>query len=132
MFSAGNMIYSDAAQLPHSWDFSPIRQHVHFSSLNGGTGNMVWEEIYRTRPVMGSWSAEVTKTVTWTGTLAAGDGSVADLWTGDGNAIADAGPSHLYKSRLRLVSATFTGDIFLDGWDIHIRKNRAGTSTEFV
>lgn len=43
-----------------------------------------------------------------------------------------AGPSHLYKSRLRLVSATFTGNIFLDGWDIHIRKNRAGTTTEFV
>lgn len=93
---------------------------------------MVWEMIHRTRTVTGSWSAEVTRSVTWSGTLGVEEGSVADLWTGDGEAAPATGPSMLLKGRLRLVSATFTGDIFLDGWDIHIRKNRAGTTTEFV
>lgn len=131
-FAAGDMIYADAAQFPHSWDFSPIRQHVHFSSDNGGTGDIVFESIYRTRSVMGAWSAEATKTVTWSGTLAAFAGGVADLWTGDGDVISNSGPSMLFKARLRLVSKTFAGNVFLDGWDIHLRRNRAGTTGEFV
>lgn len=130
-FAAGDLMYVDAAQFPHSWDFSPIRQHVHFSSDNGGTGNIVWEAIYSTRSVNGSWSAELTRTVTWSGTLAAFAGSVADLWTGDGDAVANPGPSMLMKGRLRLVSKTFAGRVFLDGWDVHLRRNRAGTVGEF-
>lgn len=130
-FAAGDLMYVDAAQFPHSWDFSPIRPHVHFSSNNGGTGNIVWEMIYATRSVSGVWSAELTRSVTWSGTLAAFAGSVADLWTGEGDAVANPGPSMLMKGRLRLVSKTFSGRVFLDGWDVHLRRNRAGTVGEF-
>lgn len=55
-----------------------------------------------------------------------GEGAV---WAGD--AVANPGPSKLLKGRLRLVSKTFTGNVFLDGWDVHLRRNRAGTVGEF-
>lgn len=128
--AAGSEIYSDADQFPHQWDLSPYRPHVHFSSDNGGTGNIVFEQVSRTRARDGAWSAELTRTATWTGTLAPFAGGALNLWTGDGDAPSVVGTSMLFKARLRLVSKTFAGNIFLDGWDIHIRKNRSGTQTE--
>lgn len=130
--AAHDRLYLVDGQIDHDWDFSPIRPHVHFSSDNGGSGNIVWELIYSHKTVSGTWSAEVTRSITWTGTLAAGAGAVADFWTGDGEVIANAGPSHLFRAQLRLVSKTFAGNVFLDGWDAHYRKNRAGTNSEFI
>lgn len=88
--------------------------------------------IYSYRTVFGTWSAEVTKTGTWTGTLTAREGDIAEFWTGDGEVISGAGTSMLIGARLRLVSKTFAGNVFVDGWDCHYRKNRAGTTGEFV
>jgi len=131
-FAVGDILYLVDGQFDHDWDFSPIRPHMHFSSDNGGTGNIVWEMIYSYRTVFGTWSADVTDSITWSGTLAAGAGSVADFWTGDGDVITSPTPSLLMRARIKLVSKTFAGNVFLDGWDCHYRKNRSGTDSEFI
>jgi hypothetical protein len=131
-FAAGDLLSADSEQMPHSWAGTPIRPHVHFGSDNGGTGNIVWEVKISTRPAKtGAWSAEQTITKTWTGTLAAMGVDAIDLWDSPGVTLVDTGASTLMKMRIRMVSKTFTGNVFLDGFDSHIQHKRLGTISEF-
>lgn len=131
-FAAGDLLSCDSEQIPHIWAGTPIRPHVHFSSDNGGTGNVVWEVKIASRPAAsGAWSSEQTVTKTWTGTLAAYGTAVLGLWDSPGVTLADTGPSTILKMRIRMVSKTFTGNVFLDGFDSHIQVKRLGTINEF-
>ena len=130
--AAGNIFYHDDGQMPHSWDLGEIRPHIHFSSDNGGTGAFTMEFRIMTRPAAsGSWSTETVATKSWTGTLAAGAGGMLDLYDGTGFQPASPGPSTLFKCVLTMTAKTFTGNIFIDGWDGHYKRNRLGTDTEF-
>ena len=61
-------------QMPHAWNATPIRPHVHWSKTTSGTGDVVWEYRYR-RANNGaalatgwsSWIAATGRNVTATG-----------------------------------------------------------------
>jgi len=129
--ASGNIFYHDDGQINHKWNLEAIRPHLHFSSDNGGTGSVTFEHRIMSRPASGgAWSAEVVATKSWTGTLAAGAGApVLDLYVGDGFLPASPGPSTLIKAVLTMTAKTFTGNIFIDGWDAHYKLNRLGTPT---
>lgn len=131
--ASGNIFYHDDGQINHKWNLEAIRPHLHFSSDNGGAGSVTFEHRIMSRPASGgAWSTEVVATKSWTGTLAAGAGApVLDLYDGDGFLPASPGPSTLIKAVLTMTAKTFTGNIFIDGWDAHYKLNRLGTSTEY-
>ena len=129
---AGDIFYHDDGQMPHSWDLSPIRPHMHFSSDNGGTGSITMEHRIMSKPAdTGAWSAESISTKTWTGTLAAGAGTVMDLFDGSGYQPPSPGPSTMIKAVLTMLAKTFTGNIVIDGWDAHYKSGSFGTLTEY-
>ena len=130
--AAGNIFYHDDGQMPHSWDLSPIRPHLHFSSDNGGTGSFQMEHRIMSKPAgSGSWSVETVSTKTWTGTLAAGAGTDMDLFDGSGYQPPSPGPSTMIKAVLTMLAKTFTGNIVIDGWDAHYKSGSFGTLTEY-
>lgn len=130
--SAGNIFYHDDGQMPHSWDLGPIRPHLHFSSDNGGTGTITIEHQIRSRPAAsGIWSASTVAVKVWSGTLAAGEGAILNLYDGGGYQPPSPGPSTMFKAVLTMLSKSFTGNIVIDGWDAHYKSGSFGTTSEY-
>lgn len=129
---AGNIFYHDDGQMPHSWDLGPIRPHLHFSSDNGGTGTITIEHQIMSRPAAsGIWSASTVAVKVWSGTLAAGEGAILNLYDGGGYQPPSPGPSTMIKAVLTMLTKTFTGNIVIDGWDAHYKSGSFGTLTEY-
>lgn len=129
--AAGNIFYADA-QANHDWNLGAIQPHIHFSSDNGGTGDFRIDAIVMSKPPSsGTWSAQTLASKTWSGTLAAGEGAVLALYDGDGYAPPSPEASTLFAFSITMATKSFTGNIFIDGWDFHYKANRLGTDTEF-
>jgi hypothetical protein len=129
--AAGNIFYADA-QANHDWNLGAIQPHIHFSSDNGGTGDFRIDAIVMSRqPTSGTWSAQTLASKTWSGTLAAGEGSLLDLYNGAGYEPPNPAASTLFAFSITMATKSFTGNIFIDGWDFHYGVNRLGTDTAF-
>lgn len=129
--AAGNIFYADA-QANHDWNLGAIRPHIHFSSDNGGTGDFRIDAIVMSKPPSsGTWSAQTLASKTWSGTLAAGEGAVLELYDGDGYEPPNPDASTLFAFSITMATKSFTGNIFIDGWDFHYGVNRLGTDTAF-
>lgn len=135
-------------QITHGWDKQPIQFHVHFTPVAAltatGTGIVVtWTVVWRSvQPGAAlAWTDESNFTMTWTGgagvNLATANNYNASVG-GNNTATAVTNPSGstMILARLELTSVTNNGanqttEIFLNGFDAHMKLRRRGTILPF-
>ena len=126
-------IIAGVAQMPHEWDRSAIRPHIHWTKPTGSANAVTWEFWYRIvgnpSDTVGSWQGPFSPTVT------IGDQTVsnAHLLT----AFAEVDMTGYIESAIVLWRIHRRGDtdaesnaVILYEFDIHYNANKPGTTNE--
>jgi hypothetical protein len=134
-------------QITHGWNKGPIQFHVHFSPVTDlvatGTGIIVtWTFVWRSfQPgIAQAWTNESNFTMTYA--LASGTMGLANNYNasvGGNNSdttVTNAAGSTMIIGRLELTSVTNnsvnqTTELFLNGFDAHMKLRRRGTILPF-
>jgi len=122
-------------QMPHAWDSTPIRPHVHWGKTTDAAGDVVWE--YRHRifnnntipPAWSSWIAATTRSQTiGSDQTCLVDGFAEIDMTGK---IGSCILSTQYRRNPDAAGDTYAADARLWEADIHYRSHGQGSEEEY-
>ena len=131
-FSTNDEGFFPELQLPHMWDLGTLRPHVHWTpSANIAAGSLTWsmDYVWANVEAGSAFSASDTLSTSFSDTATAYETQVSELGDLD---LVGAKVSALLNVRLYLSANTTGQSPFLEAFDIHFRKARQGSISEFT